>query len=124
LAVTVSPTLFAAELMGLEVLAANDSPAANERAVEGLGAAGVSAAGLGFGAGGVLGLVELVAGADGATAVSDGWSFSAADVSTGAICRSRLRLSATAVSLRSPPEHAAMATAPINASMVLDIPSS
>jgi hypothetical protein len=80
--------------------------------------------GLGLGAGGGAGS-GAGAGAAVATAVSAlGRSFSAALVSTGASCRSRLRLSAEATSDFSPRPHAARASSVSAASRVLDIISS
>jgi hypothetical protein len=61
----------------------------------------------------VLGVVDA--------AVSLGRSFKAAVVSTGASCRSRLRLSAAAVSVRSPRLQAAIAAIVSAAMIVLDI---
>jgi hypothetical protein len=61
----------------------------------------------------VLGVLEA--------AVSLGRSFNAAVVSTGASCRSRLRLSAAAVSVRSPRLQAAIAAIVSAAMIVLDI---
>jgi len=54
-------------------------------------------------------------------AVSLGRSFNVAVVSTGASCKSRFRLSAAAVSLRSPRLQAAMAAIVSAAMIVLDI---
>jgi hypothetical protein len=57
----------------------------------------------------------------GAGALAVGWSFNSAVVSTGASCRSRLRLSAAAVSRLSPPPQAATAANVSAAIIVLDI---
>jgi hypothetical protein len=87
------------------------------------------ARGAGAGAG-VLGLgcEGAAAGVEGrfargveAGALAVGRSFNSALVSTGASCRSRLRLSAVAVSPLSPPPQAATATNVSAAIIVLDI---
>jgi hypothetical protein len=119
-AVTVSPTLFLCERISAVVAAVSDAPAGRPRLATGVAGAGLVALGeevRGAAAAGRLGWVRLrVAGA-----LAVGWSFSSALVSTGASCRSRLRLSAAAVSLLSPPAQAATAANVSAAIMVLDI---
>jgi hypothetical protein len=70
------------------------------------------AAGRAAGAGVLVGAAVLLV---------SGRSFSVAVVSTGASCRSRLRLSAAAVSRLSPPPQAAIAVNVSAAIIVLDI---
>ena len=127
-AVTVSPTLFLLELTSEVVAAVSREPAARLAAA----AAGAAAEGLGDGAGaealggrgvaaaGRLGRVGVRAAGAGVAVVS-GRSFSVAVVSTGASCRSRLRLSAVAVSRLSDRPQAATAANVSAAIIVLDI---
>jgi hypothetical protein len=82
----------------------------------GFGAGLAAGFGAGAAAGGVVGVVAAVS--------ADGWSFSAAVVSTGASCRSRFRLSAEATFCRSPRPPAAAARSVSAASIVLDIGTS
>src|SRR5919112_3957287 len=125
-AITVSPTLFLCDRISAVVAAVRLVPAANPAGVvgadavgaEGDGVVAVGAEVLGAAAGRVVRAGVRVAGA-GAAAV--GRSFSSALVSTGASCRSRLRLSAAAVSPLSPRPQAAMAARVSAAIMVLDI---
>jgi hypothetical protein len=120
-AVTTSPTLFLAELTSVVVEALMVVPAERLRLAG--GADGAAADGLGDGrlgdAAGRLGRVGVVAAGAGVLAV--GRSFSGTVVSTGASCRSRLRLSAAAVSLLSPRPQAATAASVSAAIIVLDI---
>jgi hypothetical protein len=117
-AVTVSPTLFLCERTSAVVAAVNEAPAGRLLATGAAGAAlgdevrGVVAAGR-LGRAGVRGA--------GAVALAVGRSFSSALVSTGASCRSRLRLSAAAVSPVSPRPQAATAANVSAAIMLLDI---
>jgi hypothetical protein len=111
--------LFLWERISAVVAAVSDAPAGRPRLATGVGAGLVALGGevRGAAAAGRLGWVRLrVAGA-----LAVGWSFSSALVSTGASCRSRLRLSAAAVSLLSPPAQAATAANVSAAIMVLDI---
>src|SRR5688572_9259466 len=123
-AVTVSPTLFLWERISALVDAVSVVPAARLRGV-GAGAAGRGAEAVGWVVG-RLGLVRLGAGvvvlAVGRSSLV--WSFSSAEVSTGASCRSRLRLSAVAISPLSPPPQAATATNVSAAIIDLDISAS
>jgi hypothetical protein len=89
-------------------------PAARAAGALGLGWVGDAA-----GAAGRLDRAGVRGAAAGALAV--GRSFNSALVSTGASCRSRLRLSAVAVSPLSPPPQAATATNVSAAIIVLDI---
>jgi hypothetical protein len=127
-AVTVSPTLFFAELISAVVEARREVPEARLARDAGVGAgalalgvgAGVLAAVDGLGeAAGRLGRVGLLGCSAGALAV--GLSFSSAVVSTGASWRSRLRLSAAAVSPLSPRPQAATAANVSAAIIILDI---
>jgi hypothetical protein len=116
-AVTVSPTLFLWDRISAVVAALRLVPAARLAGAEALGAAGlgVAAGRLGRVVVDRLGVVLVV----GALAV--GRSFSSALLSTGASCRSRLRLSAVAVSLWSPRPQATTAAKASAAIIVLDI---
>src|SRR3954463_690601 len=121
-AVTVSPTLFLFERTSAVVAAVIELPAAR------LALGGGVAAGAGVLALGGDGRVELAGRAGragvraaGAGALAVGRSFSSAVVSTGASCRSRLRLSAAAVSPLSPRPQAATAANVSIAIIVLDI---
>jgi hypothetical protein len=118
--------LFLFERISAFVAAVRVVPAARLRAT---GFAGAGALAVGGGVDGrVVGRAVLVrvrgAGA-GALAVGRsavaGRSFSSADVSTGASCRSRLRLSAVAMSLLSLLPHAATAISVSPAIIALDI---
>src|SRR5918995_302868 len=128
-AVTGSPTLFFLERISAFVAAVSVVPAAKLRAVGAAAGAGALAVGREGAAGlvaGRLGVVRAGAGA-GALAVgrsSVARSFSSAEVSTGASCRSRLRLSAVAVSPLSPPPQAATAINVSPAIIALDISAS
>jgi hypothetical protein len=123
---TVSPTLFLWDRISAMVLAVRLVPAAKV-AAEGAGAAG---AGVGVGlaadadgvadAAGRLGRGVVRAAGAGAGVLAVGRSFNSALVSTGASCRSRLRLSAVAVSPLSCPQ-AARAANVSAAIIVLDI---
>jgi len=118
----VSPTLFLFERISAVVAAVSEVPAARLLVVTaGAAGAGVDALGeLGLGDAAVrLGRVGVRAAGAGALAV--GRSFNSAVVSTGASCRSRLRLSAAAVSLLSPRPQAATAANVSAAIIVLDI---
>jgi hypothetical protein len=95
-------------------------PTAKLRGV-GAGALALGSDGDADGAAGRLVRVGFRGAAAGALAV--GRSFNSAVVSTGASCRSRLRLSAVAVSPLSPPPQAATATNISAAIIVLDIKS-
>src|SRR6185295_534019 len=119
-AVTVSPTLFLWDRISALVDALIVVPAARARGAG--AAAGVVGLGVGAEAGGVVGRL-VRAGVLGAAAgvLAVGRSFSSAVVSTGASCRSRLRLSAVAVSPLSRPPQAATATNVSAAIIVLDI---
>jgi hypothetical protein len=121
-AVTVSPTLFLCERISAVVAAVNEAPAG--RLLLATGAAGVGVEALGDGVRGVAAAGRLgwvgVRGA-GSAAVAVGRSFSSALVSTGASCRSRLRLSAAAVSPVSPRPQATTAANVSAAIMLLDI---
>src|SRR6266850_712376 len=113
-AVTVSPTLFLCERISALVDAMMVVPGARER--------GDAAGALGLGWDGVAGrLVRAGLRGAGAGVLAPGRSFNAAVVSTGASCRSRLRLSAVAVSPLSRPPQAATATNVSAAIIVLDI---
>jgi hypothetical protein len=120
-AVTVSPTLFFTELISAVVEALMVVPVDRLRLAA--GADGAVADGLGDAlledAAGRLGRVGVFAARDGVLAV--GRSFSGAVVSTGASCRSRLRLSAAAVSPPFPRPQAATAANVSAAIIVLDI---
>src|SRR6476661_7950723 len=128
-AVTVSPTLFLFERISEVVAAVKRVPAAKLAEVAaGAGVVGGAAAGSGLGvvvlgdrvaveAVGRIGRLGVLAA--GAAAVSLGRSFSSAVVSTGASCRSRLRLSAAATSFLSPRPHATAASSASAASLVL-----
>jgi hypothetical protein len=121
-AVTVSPTLFLCDRISAVVVAVRLVPVANRRDATGAGAGvlGLGDEGAGDGcAAGRLGRAGLRGAGAGALAV--GRSFSSAEVSTGASCRSRLRLSAVAVSPLSPPPQAATAINVSAAIIVLDI---
>jgi hypothetical protein len=113
--------LFFAELTSAVVEALRVVPADRLRLAAGAG--GAAADGLGEGllgdAAGRLGRVAVFPAGAGALAV--GRSFSGTVVSTGASCRSRLRLSAAAVSLLSPRPQAATAANVSAAIIVLDI---
>ncbi|HET6795749.1 MAG TPA: hypothetical protein VFH40_01205 [Gemmatimonadales bacterium] len=137
-AVTVSPTLFLLDRISAVVVAVSEVPAARPLPVAGaalevgalLGVLGrtaavgagllgddgrvVAAGRLGFGAG------VLAPGAGVLAAVS----LSSAVLSTGASCRSRLRLSAVAMSRLSPRPQAATAASVSTAIIVLDISAS
>jgi hypothetical protein len=130
-AVTVSPTLFLLERISEVVAAVNRVPAAKlVGAAAGAGVAGRAAGGSGLGAL-VLGdrvaveplgrIGRLGVFAAGVDVLSLGRSFSSAVVSTGASCRSRLRLSAVATSFLSPRPQAAIAANVSAAIIVLDI---
>src|SRR3954471_8534701 len=115
-AVTVSPTLFLLDRTSAVVVAVSLVPAARLAVLAGVeGAAddvlGAEVLGLGLVGVGRIGCegVRVAVLGVGEAAVSLGRSFKAAVVSTGASCRSRLRLSAAAVSLRSPRLQAAIA---------------
>ncbi|HEV7367186.1 MAG TPA: hypothetical protein VGN76_15175 [Gemmatimonadales bacterium] len=118
-----SPTLFLFELTSAVVEAWNFEPAARLAGA----AAGGDAEGAGIEALGVRGAVPGRIGRVGVRAagagvvVASGRSFSGAVVSTGASCRSRLRLSAVAVSRLSPRPQAATAANVSAAIIVLDI---
>jgi hypothetical protein len=120
-AVTVSPTLFLTELISAVVEALMVAPVDRLRLAG--GADGAAADGLGElvrgDAAGRLGRVGVFAAGDGVLAV--GRSFRGAVVSTGASCRSRLRLSAAAVSPPFPRPQAATAANVSAAIIVLDI---
>src|SRR5918992_1756906 len=121
IAVTVSPTLFLCERISAVVVALRLVPAARLVVV----ATGAAGAGVDAVVPDVpeaverLGCVGVRAAGAGALAV--GRSFSSALVSTGASCRSRLRLSAAAVSSRSPGAQAASAAIMSAAINVLDM---
>ncbi|HVD32644.1 MAG TPA: hypothetical protein VNC19_03635 [Gemmatimonadales bacterium] len=121
MAVTVSPTLFFAELTSAVVEALTVVPADRLRLAA--GADGAAADELGEAllgdAAGRLGRVGGFAAGTGALAV--GRSLSGTVVSTGASCRSRLRLSAAAVSPPFPRPQAATAANVSAAIIVLDI---
>jgi hypothetical protein len=140
-AVTVSPTLFLLERISAVVDAVNRVPAARlaevaagavlEDGLGGVGALVVGAAArvdgvVGRAAGrlGRVGVLAAGAGAALAVAVSLGRSFSSAVVSTGASCRSRLRLSAVAVLFLSPRPQAVIAARVSAAIIVFDIATS
>src|SRR6476659_8579146 len=119
-AITLSPTLFLLERTSEVVLAVRAVPAAKPRLTAGAAGAGAGALALGLGAvvrGDVVGRLGLAAGraagagvlVGAAVLLVSGRSSSVAVVSTGASCRSRLRLSAAAVSRLSPPPQAAIA---------------
>jgi hypothetical protein len=119
-AITTSPTLFLAELTSVVVEALMVVPAERLRLAGGADGAAADELGellLGDAAG-RLGRVEVF-GCDGVLAV--GRSFSGAVVSTGASCRSRLRLSAAAVSPPFPRPQAATAANVSAVIIVLDI---
>jgi hypothetical protein len=120
-AVTVSPTLFFTELISAVVEALMVVPVDRLRLAA--GADGAAADGLGEvvlgDAAGRLGRVGAFAA--GARVVAVGRSFSGAVVSTGASCRSRLRLSAAAVSRPFPRPQAATAANVSAVIIVLDI---
>src|SRR3954469_12682742 len=128
-AVTVSPTLFLLDRTSAVVVAVSLVPAARLAVLAGVeGAAddvlGAEVLGLGLvGVGriGCEGVRVAVLGVAVEAAVSLGRSFNAAVVSTGASCRSGLRLSAAAVSVRSPRLQAAIAAIVSAAMIVLDI---
>jgi hypothetical protein len=113
--------LFFTELISAVVEALMVAPADRLRLAA--GADGAAADGLGGvvlgDAAGRLGRVGVFAACDGVLAV--GRSFSGAVVSTGASCRSRLRLSAAAVSPPFPRPQAATAANVSAAIIVLDI---
>jgi hypothetical protein len=88
---------------------------------EGIDVLGVGELGVAAGRLGRLGVRAAGVLGDGAGALAVGRSFSSALVSTGASCRSRLKLSAVAVSPLSPCPQAAMAASVSTAIMVLDI---
>jgi hypothetical protein len=114
--------LFLWERISAVVAAVSEAPAGRPRLATGAAGAEVGALGdalRGVAAAGRLGWVGFRVAGAGALAV--GRSFSSALVSTGASCRSRLRLSAAAVSLLSPPAQAATAANVSAAIMVLDI---
>jgi hypothetical protein len=128
-AVTVSPTLFLLERISEVVAAVNRVPAA-KLVGAGAGVVGRAAGGSGWDAL-VLGdrvaveplgrIGRLGVFAAGVDVLSLGRSFSSAVVSTGASCRSRLRLSAVATSFLSPRPQAAIAANVSAAIIVLDI---
>jgi hypothetical protein len=105
------------------VAAVSDAPAGNPRLATGAAGAGAGVDVLGDEArGAAAGRAGRVGVRDaGAGALAVGWSFSSALVSTGASCRSRLRLSAAAVSPLSPRPQAATAANVSATIMVLDI---
>jgi hypothetical protein len=119
-AVTESPTLFLCERISAVVAALNEAPAgrllATGAARAGDAALGEEALGVAAGRLGLSGVLGA-----GAPAVAVGRSFSSALVSTGASCRSRLRLSAAAVSPVSPRPQAATAANVSATIMLLDI---
>jgi hypothetical protein len=121
-AVTVSPTLFLCDRISAVVAAVREVPAARLAAeavrVDGAGVDALGDDGLGE-AVGRLGRAGVRAAGVGALAL--GRSFSSALLSTGASCRSRLRLSAAAVSPLSPRPQAATAANVSAAIIVLDI---
>ncbi|HMH55659.1 MAG TPA: hypothetical protein VK535_05300 [Gemmatimonadales bacterium] len=123
MAVTVSPTLFFTELISAVVEALMVAPVDRLRlgagAADGAAADGLEEALLGDAAGRRLGRVGVFAPGAGALAV--GRSLSGTVVSTGASCRSRLRLSAAAVSPPFPRPQAATAANVSAAIIVLDI---
>ncbi len=127
-AVTVSPTLFLFELISAVVDAVSFEPAARLAAGAAGAAGGADAEGAaadgrgvrGVVAAGRLGRVGVRAAGAGVLVVS-GRSFRVAVVSTGASCRSRLRLSAVAVSRLSDRPQAATAANVSAAIIVLDI---
>jgi hypothetical protein len=116
--------LFVAELISAVVEALMVAPvdrlrlAAGADGVDGAAADGVGDGRLGDAAGR---LVRLGVFAAGAAVLAVGRSFSGAVVSTGASCRSRLRLSAAAVSPPFPRPQAATAANVSAAIIVLDI---
>jgi hypothetical protein len=118
----VSPTLFLCDRISAVVVALRLVPAARLAVV----ATGAAGAGVEAVVPDERGLVDERLGcvgvrAAGAGALAVGRSFSSALVSTGASCRSRLRLSAAAVSSRSPGAHAASAAIVIVAINILDM---
>jgi hypothetical protein len=135
-AVTSSPTLFLFERISASVAAAKVAPAGSRlgaadgaaAGVAGAGAAGAAPAGVGFGfgfgAGAGAAAVGCGAGAAAGAREAEAVSLSGAVVSTGASCRSRLRLSAEATSRLSPRPHPTRVSAVKTASMVFDIRSS
>jgi hypothetical protein len=110
--------LLLTELISAVVEALMVAPAERLRLAAGADGAALGEDALGDAAG-RLGRVGVFAGRDGVLAA--GRSFSGAVVSTGASCRSRLRLSAAAVSPLSPRPQAATATNVIAAIIDLDI---
>jgi hypothetical protein len=122
-AVTVSPTLFVWERTSAFVVAVSVVPVASPLLAGGAGAAALGAAALGEAgrgeAAGRLGFAGVRAA--GAGVLAAGRSLSATLVSTGASCRSRLRLSAAAVSRVSPRPQAVTAANVSAAIIVLDI---
>jgi hypothetical protein len=96
-------------------------PAARLAGVAGVGAGALGVVVDGEAAGRLGRVADRLGAADGAGALAVGWSFSSALVSTGASCRSRLRLSAAAVSPWSPRPQATTAANVSAAIIVLDI---